>query len=422
MSWDSRIWLLLELLVIGASVADGVAVQFSTVNDTTSSATSSSDIPSTITSAASLPPWGTSAVPLNTCSYTTVYNETVTETLWNEPWCSLAAGTVQLHFWPTSDNKTYPATVYDSELDYTFTSPSVYMIINTLHASNECGPLGPAPTSAIFAFDLTDVSTLVPYTDASETSAQSSRQLHLSDLGVGCSQNFNISKIQTQTHYTKDAAHRCNPRLAVPIEIKRYGYPYWKHCSNVGYRFGLFDPPYAFSPAGGLLPTNSPPSSPNGPTSTTQPGASGHDDASPPTTSTATGSDDDDNIPPPPPPPASVTTVSKQIVSLGPSGVVVINEDGTNAPTTSTYGVPAFGATGQGSNVPQASVVVYQNQTLTLGGPAATISGAVVVLPTSNTSTKPSGVPTVMTGDASRGMTRGLIGLGLSIMAMVCLG
>ncbi len=370
------------------------------------------------------------------------------------------------------------------------------MIINTLHASNECGPLGPAPTSAVFAFDLTDVSTLVPYTP-SQTEPQQTRQLYLSDLGLDCSAKFNISKIETQTHYTKDAGHRCNPRLAVPIQIKRYGYPYWSHCGNVGYAFGLFDPPYAQSPVGGPLVSTTTPSGPTGPPSATtiptsptqlapststqidsQPTTSlpsppagsasspppGESTSSPslggsasspspgsptssplqgapnPTTTmggnmppTSAGSSPVDDLQPTlstgngnqdnSPPPASVTTVSKQIASLGPSGVVVINEDGSGALTTSTYGVPAYGATaaGQGSGVPQASIVVYQNQTLTLGGPAATITGAVVVLPAGSTSATSSGRTAVVTGAAPKGNTGGLISLVLGVLALVCL-
>ncbi|KAH8892709.1 hypothetical protein GQ53DRAFT_840577 [Thozetella sp. PMI_491] len=489
MSWDSKTWVLLQGLFMGATVIEAVAVPFSPISDAASASSNvpstTSHIPSTITSAASLPPWGTLPVPLNTCSYTSVDERNVTATLWNEPWCSLAAGTVQLHFWPTIDNKTYPATVYNSELDYTFTSPSVYMIINTLHASNECGPLGPAPTSAIFAFDLTDVSTLVPFTDATAHGRMTSRQLELNDLDIGCSQSFDMSQIQTQTYYTEDDAHRCNPRLAIPRDIKRYGYPYWKHCGHVGERFGLFDPPFAFPPGGGSLlsstesigstavsttdsagPTASPPATtlptpstelapstsaqvslqptisspapPAGSASTTPTVVSTHDSASSPAVipsstekhddqngtpsqpPTATGSHSDQNgtTSLSPPPPASITTVSRQVVSLGPSGVVVVNEDGTNTPTTSTYIVPAFGATGQGSDVQQASVVVYHDQTLTLGGPAATISDVVVVLPTGSATSKPFNV---VTAAAPRTMTGGLLGLILSVVTMMCL-
>lgn len=133
-------------------------------------------------------------------------------------------------------------------------SPSVYMVVNTIWGYNECGALGPTTKNAVFGFDLTDVSTLVPYTEEHATYRQSARQLYLSDLDTNCTQTFD-GDYATETYRMKNQINRCNPSLVIPIQIKRLGYPYWAHCGNVNNRFGLFDPPYAIQPVDGLFET-----------------------------------------------------------------------------------------------------------------------------------------------------------------------
>ncbi|KAJ5611394.1 hypothetical protein N7510_008113 [Penicillium lagena] len=159
-------------------------------------------------------------------------------------YCSISAGTVNLFFWPTNEPYTYPSTYVDTHLDYTFTSPSVYMVVNTIFGYNTAGLAGPSGTSLVFALDLDQVSTMVP--DQSVT-----RQLTLSDLGTDCPQMEAASVIATAA-----PDGRCDPILVAPDPVKSWASP----CNACG-AFGLFDPPYAVPPlTGGLVP---------GPTTTT---------------------------------------------------------------------------------------------------------------------------------------------------------
>ncbi|RSL72554.1 hypothetical protein CEP53_001054 [Fusarium sp. AF-6] len=239
-------WTFMALLAVGAQHAHAVAI---TPSNSTASITTTETETSAITSAPSIDENG---ITINTCSY---INTTDGQTLWNSPYCSLYAGTVDLIYWPTTGNHSYPSTFVDTETDYTFYSPSVYMIVNTLYGWNECGPLGPSTSRAIFGFDLDQVSTLVPYSNSQDTTARrETRQLYLSDLGIDCDGNYNRSHLATQIAPVKDDDTRCNPFLAVPIEAKRWGYPYWKHCGIKNNKFGLFDPPYAVKPLDNLIP------------------------------------------------------------------------------------------------------------------------------------------------------------------------
>ncbi|OBT53332.1 hypothetical protein VE04_06479 [Pseudogymnoascus sp. 24MN13] len=367
-----------------AKATNAVAVPVGEVNSTAVSATSTG-LPSTITQAPNLP-ISDQVIPINTCSY---YNSTISQYQWNDPWCSIQAGTVQLTYWPTDTNYSYPATIYDSQLDYTFTSPSVYMVVNTIYGWNPCGPLGPTTSNGIFGFDLTDVSTLVPYDDMTATTRRATRQLYLSDLGKNCPTTEN-SEAMTNTHPVKNADSRCNPNLVIPKAIKQMGLPYWNHCGNVGNKFGLFDPPYAMPTLDGLFPvtTTAPVVPPVVPTTSAATGPTAVPDL--PTNTVA--------VPEPTAPTPDVPVVNKptpdvpvvnqptpdvpvvnqpnpdvpvQVVSLGPGGFEVIHSEGA---VPSTYLVPAIGATEVGVGVAPASVVVYQGQTVTAGGAAVTVT------------------------------------------------
>ncbi|RFN48394.1 hypothetical protein FIE12Z_7354 [Fusarium flagelliforme] len=236
-------WLLLVSSVI-ISRANALVI---TAANSSSVSTRSTDIPPIITSA----PGIAEPFQVNTCSY---YNATESRTLWNDPWCSMYVGTVDLVFWPTTGNHSYPSTYRDTVSDYTFTSPSVYMIVNTMYGSNACGPLGPSASREIFAFDLTEVSTLVPYTDDIANTRRETRQLYLSDLDTHCTRSFNRSELATQTRPVKGDDTRCNPFLTVPKKFKEYGYPYWLHCGIKDNKFGIFDPPYAIPAVDELVP------------------------------------------------------------------------------------------------------------------------------------------------------------------------
>ncbi|ETS73913.1 hypothetical protein PFICI_13779 [Pestalotiopsis fici W106-1] len=211
------------------------------------------------------------------------------------------------------------------------TSPSVYMLVDVIYGTNSLGVVGPSATSKIFPLDLDEVSTIVGGT--------ATEQLSLSDLGTDCPQTAAPSVIATLSD------SRCDPILAAPDEVKSWAWP----CNACG-RFGLFDPPYAIPTlTGGLIET----------TATTTATAA---------TSAATGAT-----------PTAVTTTqvvvtpvttttsaveaadtTSEVISLGPSGIVIIAYYSGTALTTT---IPTA-----------ASTVVYDGQTLTLGGDAKTLT------------------------------------------------
>lgn len=123
------------------------------------------------------------------------------------------------------------------------TSPSVYMVINTIYGYNSAGRTGPSGTSVIFPLHLDQVSTMDP--DMSAT-----RQLTLNDLGTDCPQSEAPSAIATMAPNS-----HCDPILVAPGPVKSWASP----CNACG-RFGLFDPPYAVPPLyGNLVPETSAP-------------------------------------------------------------------------------------------------------------------------------------------------------------------
>lgn len=241
------------------------------------------------------------------------------------------AGTVNLFFWPTGNDFIYPSTYVDTSLDYTFTSPSVYMLVDFIYGTNSQGIVGPSATSKIFALDLDEVSTIVGGT--------ATEQLTLNDLGTDCPQSVDPTAIATLTD------SRCDPILAAPSEVKSWAWP----CNACG-RFGLFDPPYAIPTiTGGLIDTTTTAAATVTTTTAAATGAA-------PTTTAATTTQ------------VAVTTTtsaagaagtSSEVISLGPSGIVIVAYySGTSFTTT----IPTA-----------ASTVVYDGQTLTLGGDAATL-------------------------------------------------
>lgn len=186
-------------------------------------------------------------IPLNTCSVcTTATNRTNFGWLWTSS-CTVTVGTVSLIYWPTNTpNVTYPSTYYDPVQDFTYTSPSVYFRVDTIHASNACGKLGPTVSNGIFAFDLELVSTMVPHR-SNGISTQSVRSLDLSDLEANCPSTEPTA--EEASAYRKNDVNRCNPRLVWPMNMKRFGYPYWKSCMAYHAHLGVYDPPHAITQA-----------------------------------------------------------------------------------------------------------------------------------------------------------------------------
>ncbi|KAJ6113556.1 hypothetical protein N7523_006873 [Penicillium sp. IBT 18751x] len=118
------------------------------------------------------------------------------------------------------------------------TSPSVYMVINTIYGYNTAGRAGPSGTSLVFPLDLNQVSTIDLVNSAT-------RQLTLNDLGKDCPQTEAPSVIATAA-----PNGRCDPILVAPEPVKSWASP----CNACG-PFGMFDPPYAVAPlTGGLVP------------------------------------------------------------------------------------------------------------------------------------------------------------------------
>ncbi|KXJ88051.1 hypothetical protein Micbo1qcDRAFT_215430 [Microdochium bolleyi] len=168
-----------------------------------------------------------------TLPVTTYTTETIFSTTFDPcpTTCSISVETVNLYFWPTDRPYSYPTTWVDESLDYTFTSPSVYMLIPTAVGTNTAGaPFGPATSDWILPLDLSQVSTIV-----GDTSTGATQQLTLSDIGTDCPRSVAPGAIATMA-----PDPRCNPVLAAPKQVSSWAYP----CNACG-RFGLFDPPYA---------------------------------------------------------------------------------------------------------------------------------------------------------------------------------
>ena len=139
------------------------------------------------------------------------------------------------------------------------------MIINTLTAYNPCGRVGPTYKDYILSMDLTDVSSLRPYPDATARDRLGDpRQLTLADLATNCPKFSDTPEGQTlihsagaiiDEHPVENDWNRCNPRLVMPDQMKSVGLPYWRHCGNDNGHFGIFDPPGAVPPVQGIFPT-----------------------------------------------------------------------------------------------------------------------------------------------------------------------
>lgn len=204
----------------------------------------------------------TDTVPATVTTYTTS-----TETLFGTTYercptsCSIDAASVTVFYWPTDRPHSYPPTYVNEELDYTFISPSVYLLIPSIKGTNSQGQhVGPSTTQWVLGLDLDEVSTI-----ADGPSGTLTRQLELSDLGTDCPQTADASEIATLND------SRCAPILAAPTVVSSWANP----CNACG-RFGLFDPPYAVPTlTGGLIEsttevvtTKAPPSSSAVPTGT----------------------------------------------------------------------------------------------------------------------------------------------------------
>jgi hypothetical protein len=100
------------------------------------------------------------------------------------------------------------------------------MIIDTLTAHNDCGRLGPTYSKFILPLDLTDVSTMQPYPDATaQNRIGGPRQLTLADLSTDCPKDHARPQVKTlittngvviNPHPNDNIYDRCNPQLLMP--------------------------------------------------------------------------------------------------------------------------------------------------------------------------------------------------------------
>jgi len=94
------------------------------------------------------------------------------------------------------------------------TSPSVYLVINTIYGTNSAeGRVGPSATSKVFAVDLDEVSTL-------DLKNGATRQLTLNDLHTNCPQSIAPEVIAT----TIPDGH-CDFSLLAPSTVKEWASP-----------------------------------------------------------------------------------------------------------------------------------------------------------------------------------------------------
>ncbi|KAK4113459.1 hypothetical protein N656DRAFT_844372 [Canariomyces notabilis] len=279
----------------------------------------------------------TTTVPATVTTYTTqtIFSTTVDPCPKS---CSISAETVNLYFWPTDRPYTYPSTYVDPKMDYTFTSPSVYMFIPTARGINTRGePAGPSTTAWMLPLDLYEVSTIAPGLGGNVT-----RQLTLADLGTDCPQTADPTAIATMVD------SRCDPMLAAPSQVRSWAYP----CNACG-RFGLFDPPYAVPTLTGSL-VVVPPTATVTATATASP-APPVSVTVPVTQTVVTPTPPASPLPPPPPPPPSapvdvgVLVVAYYAADGRPMGTITNTVTGISGTVTNSVVLPAAATLSSGT-------------------------------------------------------------------------
>ncbi|KAK8034821.1 hypothetical protein PG993_009816 [Apiospora rasikravindrae] len=286
---------------------------------------------------------------------------------------------------PTCTTTTPPPVITHNSCDQTcsVTSPSVYMLIPTIYGTNtiDGAIVQPTATSAIWAFDLSEVSTIVGGT--------ATQQLSLKDLGTDCPQTAEASAIATMVD------SRCDPILAAPEKIRAWASP----CAACE-RFGLFDPPYAIPTiTGGLVPTTAvqPPPPPPAPTTTVAPAPTTEAPAPPPTTEAP--------APTTAAPPPSITSV----ITTGPAGVIAVYYENGRAIATSTLAPPP--APPSTATAAPTSAAESAQPTTDAGQPAPSATTATSTVESSNPTTTDAGqqpAPSVTTPAASTSATDGV--------------
>lgn len=98
--------------------------------------------------------------------------------------CAITGGTVQLIYWPATQTVTGPSPLVVSAMGYNFTSPTVYVSFQGLHASDSCSGIGKTHGPKI-----------VEISDSSALSSVWSVNLNAPDWNVGYTASFNFTDL-----------------------------------------------------------------------------------------------------------------------------------------------------------------------------------------------------------------------------------
>ncbi|KAF7935176.1 uncharacterized protein EAE97_008083 [Botrytis byssoidea] len=408
----SSLWVVISFLKFGQA-----AVLYS--NSTTSAtpaSTVSGSIPSTITPSATLsyadvqsttqffpitpgPYWGNQSIPINTCTEWNL-NGITPQLIWTP--CHIFAGTVQLSYFPqASGNISYPSTYYNEAIGITMTSPSMYMVINTISGYNSCGQVGPTMSNVIISLHPSNVSTIARYTASDQqVNTTPAALLTLSDIISGCS-TITLTEASTNgaiqsMHAMDNDYNRCFPALAIPTpQIESSGLPFFRHCGQDNARLGLFDPPGAVPPVNALLPVTSatPATSTSIPASTAQSPSSSQPSKTSIVNSPSSTSTSDVQVPKSSPVPSDTSIPALEASSSNALSTTVLavqdptTTDDSPQPVSSVPVIPANTpipiatiASSVISVIPSDSIIVVGGQTASLDGAPITISSSIVQL------------------------------------------
>ena len=134
----------------------------------------------------------------------------------------------------------------------------MYILYQRIDAWADCdGPnkLGPHLTSAVFAYNLKDISTLVVENGA----LTGKRQLTLEDIQAASCSTIPYDQEAAWSNTlpaTTDTSYRCYPRIAIPTNVLDFGQPWWSGCGIFNPSTGIIDPPSALSIVAGLQPVS----------------------------------------------------------------------------------------------------------------------------------------------------------------------
>lgn len=196
--------------------------------------------------------------------------------------CTIMGGNIEVLYWGSATSGAV-STVTNSA-GFTFTSPSVYVALQTLSATDLCGEVGSAITSGTtLSFAPHELSTAVAYSSNSTAysfytgwspsiyfpatfgteACTSITTTFWLDGEKGVPESYSLTTLTTEvvndnTYTIIDTLQEyiltynpCFPYLSIPQEVYTID-PLWKQCTTYWQGFALYDPPYVLSPAAGL--------------------------------------------------------------------------------------------------------------------------------------------------------------------------